>query len=123
YELARKHCGRQPDWRISVPVLARKSGSASPLRVFRRMIRDMIEADHLPDYQLAEEPGDIVHVSRRDVVILPESGQGGPVLKSATIETAKALMPGWDIYALEADWRGMWHQSGRPPLRSADAAF
>ena len=30
YELARKHCGRQPEWRISVEVLLKKSGSASP---------------------------------------------------------------------------------------------
>ncbi len=123
YELARKHCGRQPDWRISIPVLARKSGSASPLRVFRRMIRDMIAEDHLPDYALAEEPGDILRVSRRDVVLLPQAGQGGPALKPATIETARALMPGWDIYALEADWRAVWQQSGRPALRSPDAAF
>ena len=47
YELARKHCGRQPDWHISIPVLAHKSGSASPLRVFRRMIRDMVAEDCL----------------------------------------------------------------------------
>ena len=123
YELARKHCGRQPDWRISIPVLARKSGSASPLRVFRRMIRDMIAEDHLPDYALAEEPGDILRVSRRDVLLLPQAGQGGPALRPATIETARALMPGWDIYALEADWRAVWQQSGRPALRSPDAAF
>ena len=123
YELARKHCGRQPDWRISIPVLARKSGSASPLRVFRRMIRDMVAEDHLPDYTLAEEPGDILRVSRRDVLVLPMAGQGGPMLKSATIEMARTMMPGWDIYALEADWRTVWHQSGRPSLRSPDAAF
>ncbi|MGB4829678.1 MAG: replication initiator protein A, partial [Paracoccaceae bacterium] len=123
YELARKHCGRQPDWRISIPVLARKSGSASPLRVFRRMIRDMVAEDHLPDYSLAEEAGDILRVSRRDVVVLAQAGQGGPVLKAATIEMARAMMPGWDIYALEADWRAVWHQSGRPALRSPDAAF
>jgi len=129
YELARKHCGRQPEWRISIPVLARKSGSASPLRVFRRMIRDMVAQDHLPDYHLAEEPGDILRVSRRDVVVLPAGfagtmpGQGGPALKSATIEMARAMMPGWDIYALEADWCAVWHQSGRPALRSPDAAF
>ena len=67
YELARKHCGHQPDWRISLPVLAHKSGSASPLRVFRRMIRDMIAADHLPDYELSEGPGDVIHVRPRRV--------------------------------------------------------
>ena len=84
------------------------------------MIRDMIDGNHLPDYVLQEEPGDIVLITRRDVVVLPGDG---PVLKSATIETARALMPGWDIYTLESDWRGIWQRSGRPRLRSPDAAF
>ena len=120
YELARTHCGRQPDWRVSMATLAHKSGSASPLRVFRKMLRDMIETDHLPDYHLAEEPGDIVQVTRRGAVVLPGTG---PVLKPETIARARAQMPGWDIYALEADWRDVWHRSGRPALRSPDAAF
>lgn len=120
YELARKHCGRQPEWRVSIETLCKKSGSASPRRVFRKMIRDMIEGDHLPDYRLAEEPGDILCVSRRDVVVLPGEG---PSLRSATLETARAMAPGWDIYALEAEWRAVWVRSGRPLLRSADAAF
>ncbi len=120
YELARKHCGRQPEWRISMPVLALKSGSASPLRVFRKMIRDMIASDHLPDYHLHEEPGDILRVTRRDAVVIPGDG---PALKPATIAMARALMPGWDIYALEADWRDLWQRSGRPKLRSPDSAF
>ncbi len=123
YELARKHCGRQPDWHISIPVLAHKSGSASPLRVFRRMIRDMVAEDHLPDYHLAEAPGDILRISRRDAVVSDDFAARGPVLKPATLDTARALMPGWDIYALESDWRAVWQQSGRPPLRSPDAAF
>ncbi|MFN3847626.1 MAG: plasmid replication initiator RepA, partial [Paracoccaceae bacterium] len=79
-------------------------------------------ADTLPDYHLAEEPGDIITVRRRDVVVVP-GGPGGPVLKPATIETARGMMPGWDIYALEADWREIWQRSGRPRLRSPDAAF
>ena len=120
YELARKHCGRQPEWRVGMGTLAKKSGSASPLRVFRRMIRDMVAEDHLPDYRLAEEPGDILRVTRRDLVILPGEG---PVLKSATLETARELMPGWDVHALEAEWKGVWAATGRPKLRSADAAF
>jgi len=120
YELARKHCGRQPEWRVSVEVLSKKSGSASPRRVFRKMIRDMIAEDHLPDYHLAEEPGDILCVSRRDVVVIPGEG---PFLRAETLEAARALAPGWDVHALEADWRAVWHRSGRPVLRSPDAAF
>ena len=120
YELARKHCGRQPEWRVGVDVLAKKSGSASPLRVFRKMLRDMIASDALPDYHLHEEPGDILLVTRRDQGVIASTG---PVLKAVTVERARALMPGWDIYVLEADWRDVWHRSGRPKLRSPDAAF
>lgn len=122
YELARKHCGRQAEWCIGLEVLARKSGSASPVRVFRKMMRDMIAADALPDYHLSEEPGDIILFRRRDVVVTADAA-AGPVLKAATVETARQAMPGWDIYALEAEWRDMWHRSGRPRLRSPDAAF
>lgn len=120
YELARKHCGRQPDWRVSVATLHKKSGSASPLRVFRKMLRDMIAADHLPDYALAEEPGDVLCVTRRDGVIAPGEG---PHLRPATLERARTLMPGGDVHALVAEWQAVWARSGRPRLRSADAAF
>ncbi len=129
YELARKHCGRQPAWRISIDTLCKKSGSASPRRVFRKMIRDMAAADLLPDYRLQMEAGDVLCVMRRDVVLLVGDGplQGpmvhGPVLRIQTIEAARSLAPGWDIYALQAEWRDMWQRSGRPALRSADAAF
>ena len=121
YELARKHCGRQPEWRVSIETLLKKSGSASPRRVFRKMIRDMIVADHLPEYHLAEEPDDILCVTRRDQVVLPSAG---PVLRSLTLEKARGLVgSGCDIYALEAEWRDIWVRSGRPSLRSPDAAF
>lgn len=119
YELARKHCGRQPEWRVSIATLALKSGSASPLRVFRRMIRDMIAADPLPDYRLAEEAGDILCVTRR-----AGAGEGPPPpLRAATIEAARALAPGADIYARIAEWHAVWAASGRPRLRAPDAAF
>jgi plasmid replication initiation protein len=120
YELARKHCGRQPDWRVSVAVLHEKSGSASPLRVFRQMLRAMIATDHLPDYALAEEPGDILRVSRRGAV--PDPGTG-PALRPETLDRARALAPGADVHALVAQWHGVWARTGRQRLRSADAAF
>jgi plasmid replication initiation protein len=123
YELARKHCGRQPEWRVGVATLAEKSGSASPLRVFRKMMRDMIAADALPEYHLAEEPGDILCITRRDVVVEAGPADQGPALRPATLETAREMMPGWDVYALLAEWRAMWRHSGRPRLRAPDAAF
>jgi plasmid replication initiation protein len=120
YELARKHCGRQESWRVSVDVLLRKSGSASPRRVFRAMLREIIAADPLPDYHLAEESGDILHVRPRASVL---EGPDAPPLRVETFETARARLPGADVYALEAEWRAWWVSTGRPPLRSVDRAF
>lgn len=122
YELARKHCGRQPEWRISVETLLKKSGSASPRRVFRAMIRAMIAEDHLPDYRIEEEPGDVIRFTPRSLVEEP----GGPELppfEPEVLDAARALAPGWDVHALEADWRAYWRVSGRPRLRSAEKAF
>ena len=121
YELARKHCGRQKSWRVSVEVLLKKSGSASPRRVFRKMIRDMIAADHLPDYEMSEEEGDLIRFTTRDAVL--DDGLHLPPLSNEAIEAARALALGMDIYVLEAEWREYWARSGKPRLRSADAAF
>lgn len=121
YELARKHCGRQEGWTVSVETLLKKSGSASPRRVFRRMLRDMIAADHLPDYIMEEQPGDLIRFSPRAHMI--EAPATPPRLSEAARERAREMMPGWDVYALEADWRAVWARTGAPKLRSPDAAF
>ena len=119
YEIARKHCGRQPEWRVSVEVLCKKSGSASPRRVFRAMLREMIAKDHLPDYRLEELPGDVIRFAPRAPVV-----EGPPpVVSEAGRDAVRALMPGMDVHALEAEWRGVWARTGAPRLRKPDAAF
>jgi len=120
YELARKHCGRQPSWRVSVETLLKKSGSGSPRRVFRAMLRDTIAKDHLPGYVMSEEPGDIIHFAPRSAVV---DGADVPSLSAAAMEQARAQAPGWDIYALEAEWKAWWAGAGRVRLRNADRAF
>ncbi len=119
YEIARKHCGRQPEWRVSLETLLKKSGSASPRRVFRAMLREMIAKDHLPDYRMEEAPGDVIRFTPRAPVI----DAPPPVVSEAAREAARALMPGMDVHALEADWRGVWARTGAPRLRKPDAAF
>ncbi|MDO5757691.1 MAG: replication initiator protein A [Rhodobacterales bacterium] len=122
YELARKHCGRQPAWRVSVDTLLKKSGSASPRRVFRKMLRDIIAADHLPDYILSEEPGDIIRVVPRGDMAAA-GGPPVPHLDPGSLDAARRLVPGADVYALVAEWDRIWRATGSPPLRQPDKAF
>ena len=116
YELARKHCGRQRLWRVSVETLLKKSGSTSPRRVFRAMVREIIARDGLPDYHLEEESGDIIAVTRREVVLGDASSM---VLQPETLEQARAMVPGADIYAVEAEWRS----AVKTPPQHPDRAF
>ncbi|MBY6127046.1 replication initiator protein A [Roseovarius atlanticus] len=120
YELARKHCGRQPRWQISVATLHKKSGSAAPLRVFRAAMRRMIQDANLPDYTLREEAGDLIVFARRRQVARAEVA---PLLPTTAYEVARALAPGWDVHALEVEWRAWWQATGAPRLGSPEAAF
>lgn len=52
YELARKHCGRQEKWTIGLSTLHEKSGSADKRFRFRAAIKELVEADALPDYRM-----------------------------------------------------------------------
>ncbi|WP_439133724.1 replication initiator protein A [Pseudomaricurvus sp.] len=55
YEICRKHCGNQPMWDIGLEKLWRKFGVKSPLREFRRKIKDVIKKQSVPDYFLQHE--------------------------------------------------------------------
>ena len=126
YEIARKHCGRQAEWRVGLEILLKKTGSTSPRRVFRKMIRDMAGEDGLPDYSLAFTQGDVLVVRSRDRLGagLGDGPQpGDPRLPSEAHARAREAAPGYDPYWLEAEWLRLWRGSGRPPLRSPEAAF
>lgn len=118
YEIARKHCGRQAEWKVGLETLLKKSGSTSPRRVFRKMIRDMAEEDGLPDYTIALDARDVVRVRARGLA----PGEG-PRLGTDVHERVRAVAPGLDPYYLEAEWLRLWQATGRPRLRSPDAAF
>ncbi len=52
YELARKHCGTKNDhWMFKIGTLHQRTGSKSPLREFRRMLKGIIDnQEHIPDH-------------------------------------------------------------------------
>ena len=53
YELARKHCGRQNQWVITMPRLIEKCGSVLEPRFFKPQLRKVIQDDDLPEYHIA----------------------------------------------------------------------
>lgn len=61
YEIARKHCGKQPYWHINLSLLRKKCGSVSPLYEFRRATKKIAITNQLPDYELVfDDEKDIV---------------------------------------------------------------
>ena len=116
YELARKHCGHQSRWAIGLVKLKEKCGSGSSLKEFRRMVRAVCEEDaahgHMPDYAVTIEDaaggGDkVVFVNRRTMVPPPPlpDDDAMPPLPSDAHDEARAAAPGWDVHALEREWR------------------
>ncbi|MEM9784865.1 MAG: replication initiator protein A [Pseudomonadota bacterium] len=130
YELARKHCGRKTEWRISLAVLQRKCGSASTPREFRRLIANIIKQDeahnHMPDYAIRLQDMMVIFVNRQSRTRLEPKPLGqGPQIKlhTETYEAAKENAPGWDVYWLEAEWRAWMIDGGLDAPRDADKAF
>lgn len=52
YELARKHCGSQKEWKIGLELLLKKTGSSQKLIEFRRSIKSLVATNELPDYNV-----------------------------------------------------------------------
>jgi plasmid replication initiation protein len=52
YEIARKHVGEKAKWKIGEIELKEKTGSRASMKEFRRMVRDICNADNIPDYRM-----------------------------------------------------------------------
>lgn len=127
YELARKHCGKKEEWRISLDVMQKKCGSASTQKEFRRLVTNIVEEDqlhaHIPDYSVTLE-GDMVTFRNRGTIpkskLLEDTrtvSVGG--LNPETYHDARTVAPGWDVYYIEREWRDWITETPR----DADAAF
>jgi plasmid replication initiation protein len=128
YELARKHCGQQDEWVISLELLKKKCGSASEDYEFRRLVTIICDEDqshsHMPDYALSIDGNNVKFTNRKTVKALPSSEHTiFPLLDAETYHDARTVAPGYDVHYLEQEWRRFWVDSGRPELKNADAAF
>ncbi|MEZ6061111.1 MAG: replication initiator protein A [Planctomycetaceae bacterium] len=138
YELARKHCGRQSEWRISLDLLRRKVGSGSTLKEFKRLVNRVIADDlrnsHMPDYtlRLEERPSpddDIIIFENRGQIpaaLSPANADTAPIippLNPDTYHAARLQAPGWDVHELERQWRHWLDLTEAESPRNPDAAF
>jgi len=106
YELARKHCGQQDEWRVRLVTLLKKSGSQSPEKRFRQMIRHLVNHGHLPDYSVSFDPdSDMVTFRNRGTMTAALPSSWGGRLDPEAYNDAREAAPGWDVYHLEREWR------------------
>ena len=124
YEIARKHCGAQKEWRIGLALLQKKCGSNSTQREFRRLVMNIVREDrshdHMPDYSidLDEQEDTVIFVNRQGVkMIMPQAV--APQLDPDVYETARMLAPGHDVHFLEREWRQWLPETPHNP----EAAF
>lgn len=106
YELARKHCGQQVSWKVSLEIVLKKSGSKSSEKEFRRTLRKLAATDHLPDYHVTfgEREGMVTFKNRGTMkAALAWTGQ----LDADVFGDACNASLGWDIHYLEQEWR-LW---------------
>ena len=122
YELARKHCGEQDEWKISLELLHKKTGASSHSREFKSMIRELVHHDHLPDYRVALEDEMVIFRNRMSWQP-PKAPVRYPQLDPEAYHDARLVAPGYDIHYLEREWRDWWVESGMPELHSPGRAF
>ena len=125
YEIARKHCGKKPEWRISLAALQNKCGSVSTEKEFRRLVSKIVDEDrlhqHIPDYAIDINDDMVVFRGRGTVPGSAEDAALVPIgfLQPDTYNDARIVAPGWDVYLLEKEWRDWMSETPRDP----DAAF
>ena len=134
YRLIRKGAGRNPSgWKWRLRTLHERSGSTRGYKYFARDVRDIVSRGDLLGYtlRLDEERGEtMLHAvqatgARQAIVVAappPADAVAFLRLKSETYERAKLEAPGYDVYALEADWRAATEKNA-VDVKNADAAF
>ena len=136
YEIARKHCGKQPSWKISVPLLQKKCGSKQAEKHFVAHLRELVASNPLPDYHVSLEAGQVVFHRREGkptelvkppapvpvvTAVEPEPKKRGIFISSSAFEHLYDIAPGWDKYMLErqyCEWA-----ANLEPAHNEDARF
>ena len=138
YEIARKHCGKQEKWRISIDKLQKRTGSKQERKHFVGHLRQMVQTNELPDYAITLEDDQVVFWRRagettgafKPPSLQPERAAAEPQSSSTerrvaisewAFERLYDLAPRWDKYMLERAYIA-WAKD-KDPARDEDARF
>ncbi len=129
YEMARKHCGRQPSWRIGTELLQKKCGSKQEGKHFAAHLRELARSDHLPDYRMTLDDGKAVFTRRQDFAERTTASTSSTTpekpkairISAAAFEEMYEIAPGWDKYMLEQCYLA-W-ATNKDPARNEDSRF
>ena len=127
YELARKHCGKQRNWSISLELLQKKCGSQSSPKEFRRLLKAILDADregpYFPGYQITLSEAELVTVTPR-VRSAEVSGPASAYISPSVelVAWSRQTWPGMDPYALHREW-WEWSRSKGAIVRNPSLAF
>lgn len=123
YEIARKHCGNQREWTISLEGLKDKAGSTSIAKMFRFAINAIAETNYLPDYTIQLSDDVVTFQSRGD------SAQANlfamPSISETTIRKGATLVQeagtGWDYNEIRTQFTQQLMGGFKP--KSINGAF
>ena len=139
YQIGRKHCGNQKQFRISIPRLLAKSGSLTSVARFRWQFRHFVERwnrhwkeedKSLLGYRMSYEEPDGDKGDKAVFTNVSAAGRTGRQLdcslpvEPSPAQTAiiRAEMPGYDPYGVYYDWRRSTLESDMR-IRNAEAAL
>ena len=123
YEIARRHIGRDIEWKIGLKNLHNRTGSKASKKEFKRLIKESVESNHLPEFNIAHctENSDVVIFTKRD--ILEQITGIEPLLSTDIYEKAKKIAPKYDVYYLKDEWLEYWRKTGCKTLKNPNGAF
>ena len=125
YELARKHCGQQKQWKVSIDLLHKKSGSQGNIREFKRKIKRVEASNHLPDYLMQLDPlnENITFINRGTMPSdKPKSQAWTGALSPDAFEKISRLGLVEDKYFIEQEFRN-WITAQQITPKNPDAMF
>ena len=125
YEIARKHCGNQKEWAISLEALYGKAGSTAPSRKFRFFIREIAETNYLPDYTIHIADNDVVTFRNRDEQKAQADLFDMQAISADTIRKGAVLVQeagtGWDYNEIRTQFTQQLMDGFKP--KSTNGAF